>query len=225
MTSKLLYGRAFRAPTFGELNTINNPVGLGNPDLEPETIDTLELAFDYKPTDALNLNLNLFHYHIDGLIDFVPSASALIAQNTRDQKASGFELEASWQASRQLRLFGNLALHNAKDANTGEKVADAPRKQLHLGGNLRINNKWSTQLDAFRIMDRPRASGDERPEIKDYTWVNLVLNANKIFKDVDVQLSIRNLTDTDAREPAPDSIPNNYPLEGRGVFLGVSVDL
>ncbi|HDK02834.1 MAG TPA: TonB-dependent receptor, partial [Gammaproteobacteria bacterium] len=50
LTAKLLYGRAFRAPSFAELFSINNPVGLGNPNLKPETINTAELAFDYQPT-------------------------------------------------------------------------------------------------------------------------------------------------------------------------------
>jgi len=225
LTSKLLYGRAFRTPTFGELGTQNNPVGLGNPNLDPETIDTLELVFDYKPTNELNLNFNLFHYRIDGLIDFIPSGTDLVAQNARDQKASGFELEANWQAMKKLRLFGSFAMHNAEDANTGAKVAGAPRKQLHLGGLWRFDNKWSTQLDAFRIMDRPRAVGDTRAEVKDFTWVNLTMNVKNYLKGTDLQLAIRNLTDTDAREPGPTAIPNDYPLEGRSLMLGISVDL
>ncbi len=35
LTSKLLYGRAFRPPSFVELYNINNPVALGNPNLKP----------------------------------------------------------------------------------------------------------------------------------------------------------------------------------------------
>ena len=224
LTSKLLYGRAFRAPSFGELYFQNNPVGTGNINLEPETVNTLELAFDYKPTGSLNINFNLFHYHIDDLIDFVPSGSVFLAQNVRDQKASGFELEANWQAAKVLRLFGSFATQNAEDADTGVKVADAPRRQLHLGGIWRANNIWSAQLDAFRIMDRPRAAADTRPEVDDFTWVNFTLNARKLFSDIDLQLAIRNLTDTDAREPGPAGIPNDYPLEGRSVMLGLVID-
>lgn len=49
LTTKLLYGRAFRPPALVELYTKNNPVQLGNPDLLPESIDTHELVFDYRP--------------------------------------------------------------------------------------------------------------------------------------------------------------------------------
>ena len=68
LTTKLLYGRAFRAPSFAELLTVNNPVALGNPKLNPETIDTLELAFDYVHSPELSLNFNLYRYKIDDLI-------------------------------------------------------------------------------------------------------------------------------------------------------------
>ena len=61
LTSKLLYGRAFRPPSFSELNLINNPVSLGNPDLDPETIDWAELDFDYQPRGDLRTGLSLFY--------------------------------------------------------------------------------------------------------------------------------------------------------------------
>ena len=53
--TKLLYGRAFRAPSFRELYLNNITVLRGNPNLEPETIDTLELAFDYSARKNLHL--------------------------------------------------------------------------------------------------------------------------------------------------------------------------
>lgn len=222
LTTKLLYGRAFRAPSFAELFAQNNPVATGNPNLEPETIDTIELAFDYKPTGALNINFNLFHYLIDGLIGFDSNG---MAQNISDQKASGLELEAQWQVSKPLRLFGSFSLLDAEDANSGVKVADVPRRQLHIGGAWRFNQQWSGQLDTFRIMDRPRAATDTRAEVKDYTWTNLTVNAHKVLSGIDLQLAVRNLTDTDAREPGSTSIPSDYPLEGRSLMLGIAMDL
>src|SRR5699024_1210347 len=87
LTTKLLYGRAFRAPSFAELFNINNPVALGNPNLHPETINTIELAFDYQPLDTLSLALSLFHYQWDDIIQFVPDLKTKVstAQNTGEQ--------------------------------------------------------------------------------------------------------------------------------------------
>jgi iron complex outermembrane receptor protein len=109
LTTKFMYGRAFRAPSFGEEFSINNPVILGNSNLDPETIDTFELAFDYRPTFNLQTGLNLFYYEIDDAIEFVPDplpATTNTAQNSRDQEGHGFELEANWQPVDKLHLGG-----------------------------------------------------------------------------------------------------------------------
>lgn len=226
LTSKILYGRAFRAPAFGELYAVNNPVVLGNKNLDPETIDTVELAFDYKPVPAINLLLNIFHYRIDGLIDYVDEdgipGGASRAQNSMDQVADGFEFEAKWQVSRSVRLFGNTAFQNARDASSGEIMADAPRKQIQLGGSWRIGQRWFSRLDAFRIMDRPRPASDPRAQIADYTWVNFTLYGQIPLWALDTQFAVRNLFDVDAREPAPITVPNDYPLEGRSYSFAIS---
>lgn len=48
LTAKLLYGQAFRAPAFAEQYSSTNPVSAGNPALRPETIRTLEAAFNLQ---------------------------------------------------------------------------------------------------------------------------------------------------------------------------------
>ncbi|MBI4792512.1 MAG: TonB-dependent receptor, partial [Deltaproteobacteria bacterium] len=50
LTTKLMSGQAFRAPSFGEQYTKNNTVAIGSEDIGPEEIETYELAFDYQPT-------------------------------------------------------------------------------------------------------------------------------------------------------------------------------
>jgi outer membrane receptor for ferrienterochelin and colicins len=60
LTTKFMYGRAFRAPSFSELFNVNNPVAQGNDSLDPESIDWYELAFDYQPRADLRTGLNLF---------------------------------------------------------------------------------------------------------------------------------------------------------------------
>jgi iron complex outermembrane receptor protein len=72
LTTKLIYGSAFRAPSFGEQYVLNNPATLGNPNLKPETLDSIELAFDYRPIDTLRLGLNVFNYWWKDIIRYVP---------------------------------------------------------------------------------------------------------------------------------------------------------
>ena len=111
MTAKLLYGRAFRAPSFTELFVRNNPVALGNPDLDPEVSNTWELAFDYRASFDLRLGLNVFMYDIEDLIEFVPTGPGTqVARNIGEQKGHGFEVEAEWKPVQTLRLVANPQL-------------------------------------------------------------------------------------------------------------------
>lgn len=151
LTTKLLYGRAFRAPSFAELGDINNPVALGNSSLDPETIQTLELAFDYRPVDKLRLGLNLFGYQWDNIIRFVldPNATTRTAQNTGEQIGYGLELEADWRPTRSFRLLSNYSYQHSIDEATDHDAGNAPHHQVYLRADWEFLPDWhfSPQLN------------------------------------------------------------------------------
>ncbi len=218
LVTKVLYGRAFRAPTFGEMYTQNNPSILGNKGLDAETIDTYEIAFDYRPAKVFRFGLNLFEYRINGLIDYVADpapATTKTAQNARDQKGRGFEIEAEWLAADTLKVNANLSYQRATDAHTGAVVPDVPATKLYVNAHWKFLPDWSLDGQYFRVMDRHRAQGDTRPNIKDYDLVNMTLRKKNIMKHWDLAVAVLNMFDTDAREPGPAVVPNDYPLEHR----------
>jgi iron complex outermembrane receptor protein len=229
LTSKLMFGEAFRAPTFVELYSINNPVRLGNPNLKPEVINTWELAFDYRATQHLHLAANLFRYDINDKIDFVPGADGKVitAQNVGRWKGEGFELEARWEMSTQSSLQANYSYVNASDKNNGNDIGNYPQQSAYIRTDWLLIPKWYLDLQAKWIADRQRAFGDPRPAIADYTTVDLTLR----YKDIrdgraNVAFGIRNLLNVDAREPSigPDSkgmiaIPYDLPLAKRSLFV------
>ena len=222
LTSKLLYGRAFRAPSFSEQFAVNNPVVLGNPNLDPETIDTLELAFDYHPTFALQTSLSLFVYDAKDLIEFMPSGGgSKTAQNARNQEGYGFEIETTWKATETLKVTGNYAWQHSEDADTGRRVADAPGQKFYLNADWKFLPNWSFNPQMTWVASRKRAAGDDRSPIDDYTLVDVTLHRREIFKGVDLTLSVRNLFAEDAREPSNGIIPDDYPLEGRNLWAEI----
>lgn len=227
LTSKILYGRAFRAPAISEQFAINNPVLIGNAHIDPEEIDTLELSFDYRPTYDLNFQLSLFRYEIDGLIDFLDDdglpGGTSTAQNAFDQNGYGLELEVEWQLANNLSLLGNYALQKSKNKKTNESVADAPGSQLFLSLNWKISDQWNLNTHLHHIADRTRGVVDLRGDVDDYTLVNLTLASVKFSNTWDLALSVRNLFDEDAFEPSESSIPNDNPLEGRGFFIETQI--
>lgn len=220
LTTKLLYGRAFRAPSFSELYAQNNPSNTGNPDLEPETIETYELAFDYQPAHSLRMVLNLFAYNINDLIELVqdPGQTTQTSRNHKDQKGHGVEVEADWEVTKTVRLKGNFSYQRSKDSVTGEIVPDAPGMQFYANAHWRFLPAWSLDGQLFWVGARHRANGDTRDDIKDNTIVNLTLRRKNIAAHWDVALAIRNLFDEDVRESSQASIPDDYPMEGRSFY-------
>lgn len=219
LTTKLLYGSAFREPSFNEQGAINNPVALGNPSLEPETIDTFELSFNYRPKYNLNGNLSFYYYEAKDLIEFVSGT----AQNARDQDGIGIEIEAKWQATNKLELYSNYTWQHAEDSETHIRTADAPAQQFHFSTRWQFAPNWSFNSALYWIADRNRAAGDSRPSVDDYTLVNLVLRKTKLIYDLDLGLLVNNVFNSDAREPSSStSNIDDFPLEGRSAWLELS---
>lgn len=221
LSAKLMYGRAFKAPSFGEMFTQNNPALSGNPSLKPETIDTYEMALDYRPNRSVRFGLNIFEYRIDGLIDYVSDpapATTRTAQNARDQKGRGVEVEAEWQATDKLRLRSNFSFQRSVDTTASAVVPDVPAAKFYLNAHWKFLSEWSLDGQYFWISSRHRPVGDARPDLKEYDLVNMTLRKKNIVKDWDFSLAIRNLFDSDNREPAPASVPNDFPMEGRSFW-------
>jgi outer membrane receptor for ferrienterochelin and colicins len=219
LTTKLLYGRAFRPPSFSELYVQNNPAATGNPDLDPETIQSLELAFDYQPVSRLRTILNLFVYQADDLIDFVADGNGgKTAQNARDQKGYGFEFEMDWQIVHTLQLRANCAFQDSEDDETDAPVANTPQWQFYINPHWDFWRDWSLDAQWKWIGDRKRGQGDTRDDVSDYSLVGLTLRRKNIRKHWDLAVAGRNLLDQDVREPASSKIPGDYPMAGRSWY-------
>lgn len=226
LTTKLLYGRAFRAPSFAETRNINNPVALGNPSLDPETIETLELAFDYRPTDKLRLGANLFGYRWQDIIRFVPDAggATATAQNSGEQTGYGLEMEADWRPNAEWRLVGNYAFQRSTDEETGEDAGNAPHHHVYVRAEWAFKPDWLVSSQLNWISERNRAPGDRRSNVDDYATLDLTLRRQaRKTGGWGFALSARNLLDSEADEPSPAgnpeaSIPGDLPLAGRSFF-------
>jgi iron complex outermembrane receptor protein len=218
LTSKLLYGRAFRPPSFSELYNINNPVALGNPSLKPETNESVELAFTWQAASTVQANLNLFRYQMKDILRFVsnPDGSAT-AQNSGRQHGRGMEVELVWEASPSLRLSGNYAQQRSIDEATSQDAGNAPHHHVYARADWRFMPHWILDTQFNYIAGRKREPSDTRPAIADYHTVDLTLRNRQQGSDWEFVFKVLNLFDADAREPspAPGLIPNDLPLAPR----------
>ncbi|RJX17140.1 MAG: TonB-dependent receptor [Desulfobulbus sp.] len=226
LTTKLMYGSAFRPPAFGEQYFKNNPLSLGNPDIGPETIDTYELALQYQPTKKLNLQANFYLYEIEDLIEYVPDpppALTKTAQNYTDLEGRGVEVALDWQVLDDLLLKASIAYQRSEDADSGEPVAEAPAWDGYVNAHWTFLPDWSLDGQYFLTAERQRANSDIRPEVDDYQYVNLTLRREHLFGNWEAAMAVRNLFDEDVLEPspAPGLIPGDYPMESRAFWLEV----
>lgn len=226
LTSKLLYGRAFRAPSVSELFSINNPVILGNPNLEPEIIDTIEVAFDFRPSVNKDFKLNLFYYDIRDLIEFVAAPDLAVgtrrAENSGGQEGYGLEFEFSMALSDQLTFKGNYAWQNSEDKKNKDAVADAPENQVYLALDWKVGNGWIFNTKGRWIADRSRSSGSNIEKIDDYTIVDLTLRNQTLFHNTSLSIIAKNIFDEDAFEPRElAGVRGDYPLTGRSIALEI----
>ncbi len=224
LTSKMLYGRAFRAPNFSELGTRNNPIVQGNPALKPETIDTYEWAFDYHPLSTLRTAANVYYYQIHDLIKAVqePNKPSATYQNAHDQDGYGMELEGNWQLNAQWSLTGNYAWQHAMDQQSNARVAGAPEHHVYAATVWQFMPKWQLQSQLNWIGSRLNPILGNGP-LNDYQTVDFTLRGKKLFNQVDVTASLHNAFDTTPLEPAAVDISNNLPMPGRSFYLEASI--
>jgi outer membrane receptor protein involved in Fe transport len=209
LTSKLMYGRAFRAPNYRELYSPTS-VADPNPNLKPERSRTWDLAFSYAASKDLNLGAGLYHMALSDLI----AAVAGQYQNTGSYAIRGVELEAQWQATRTVRLSGN---YSQRDPDAGGDTFYLPRREAYLRADWAFRPGWNWNVQANWTGRQERAANDTRAPVAAQTVVDTTLRylpgAHWEFA-----ASARNLFDIDAREYTGRSLTDDLPLPGRNFY-------
>lgn len=221
LTGKVLYGQAYRAPSFLEQYQQNSALFTGNPSLKPETIETTELAFDYRPTNNLRTTLNLFHYEIRDLIG-VELVAPITAANTSGQQAYGSEFEWDWKFLPEWTLRGNYAWQYARNQNDSSRVSNVPEHHVYSALAWSFLPGWQIQTQINWVGHRLSSPGDTRT-LPDYETIDLTLNAKRLFGHLDLTASARNLFDSHGREAAVSSYPNNLPIPGQSFYFEASI--
>jgi outer membrane receptor for ferrienterochelin and colicins len=222
LTAKVMYGRAFRSPTFDDqYNTFFGPPR----SLKPERIEMIEGALVWRPSFRSQVSLNLFRYQMRDVITFADFTNV----NRGRQNGRGGELEATFDVTRALRISGNYAYQRAVDKLTDTESADAPQQHLFLRGEWRFAPRWALGSQLNWVADRQRAPGDPRPSIDDYRTVDMTLRTDRQRIGQTGQwafnASVRNLFDAEAREPTPigSAITHDLPLPGRSFTFEAAV--
>lgn len=220
---KLMHGEAFRAPTFVEQYSINNPVQRGSPNIRPETIKTDELALSWQPTSVLQTNLNFFQYRMHNIIQLVSFAM----QNAGDQTGRGMELEATYDAASNLRLSGSYSMQHSTDEATGQDAGMTPHRRVFARADWRFMPLWQLGTSVNHVADRMRVPGDTRAKVPDYMLVNMTLRREKFADNWEASAGVNNLFNRKAWEPTFSAVGLNsdLPLPGRSIYFQLQLNM
>ncbi len=226
LTSKLLYGEAFKAPSFVEAYATNNPVIIGNPNLDPERIKTAEWVISYQRDDTFFSQVNFYRYRWSDIIggEEVEGTSAKRAVNAGTQIGKGFEFEANWSATERLSFLTHFSHLDSEQDLTGARAPFVPHKQFHLSSSYTLTDKFSLSLHVNRVMDRVREIDDTRKSVDDYTRTDLSISYLPFKNRLKFKFVVRNIFNDDVRQPSAfatggANIPNDLPEAGRNYFL------
>lgn len=228
LTTKLLYGEAFRPPASFELYARNNPVALGNAELKPEELKSLELALSWEPVSSLVWNINLYQFRISDFIDFVndPGSDTFTAQNTGRIKGRGIETELRHQISEQLQFLVNYSHQRTRDQDTDAPLGLTPNSDASMKLTWQPGERWLVTPQLVWLGSTRRPAGDARSPLDGYTTFDITIR-HQINQHASLSLVTRNLFDADVREASrgPEgsqttaAIPDDLPQAGRSLTL------
>ncbi|MGD8570857.1 MAG: TonB-dependent receptor [Gammaproteobacteria bacterium] len=229
-TLKFQYARSFRPPTFLEMYTQNNLVVQGNPDLESETVDTIEAGYVYN--DGITVfRSTVFYFSVHDLIVIDGVNRRYVNQG--EIRTAGLELELQHQLTRKIKVDTTLTSLDTENDQTDEEVPGV----AHLTANMALLiQPWPDYAFGVQVKvvgDRKREVTDSRPDLDGYTTFDITANIFDLgLRNLNLRAGINNVFDNDIVYPAPmSSFPpsgllkpayqNDYPQSGREMFLQV----
>lgn len=223
LTTKFLAGKAFRAPTFLDLDSRNNPSLIGNPDLQPERIETYEVSTNYRPSPQLRTGVNIFYHKITDKIRAIQGTLQTTNENVGTQRGRGGEWEWDWKVTNNVSLKGWYA-HQKNETESGANPGFAPQNSASIRLDWRFMPNWNFNTNVLWVADRERPSDDVRSDLSDYTLVDVTTRYRKRNSPWGFGLSIFNVFDKEAYDPTdpPGRDRSDIPLPGRTAYLEIS---
>lgn len=216
---KLMYGRAFRAPTIRELTNLDLSFQ-SNPDLNPEEVSTLELAWVQKIGRA-QITATYYDATIDDGVALVDIGAGtgfqvLQPQNTSEIDLSGFELEFAVPVGNMVVIKGNYTVMNDVVENP-QLIADTLASFF-----ININpRRFNINLNGFYHDQVESGSG----AILDSFWHFNATFGYQISEGFRFYARGNNIFNEDYNTVSTITLqlPNGIPARGAGYLVGAEV--
>jgi len=219
---RVFYASAFRAPDFVSQGIKNNPLLLGNKDLQAEKIHSIEIGY----TSVIHSNwlfmLTTFNSRLINMID--QSSESGRYENIIDARVWGLEVDNTLEFTHKQFLGANLSYSRLRYHN-GHPYAIGPKTSMNLYANLNLTPvlAWNSQIHSQSSTERNRA--DARNAIAGFTSINTHLNYD-VSLSVKLAFSVFNVTNQQIFSPSSaNSGIMDYPEGERSFALRLSKKL
>ncbi len=194
LTTKFLYGTAFRSPNAYERYYVVDAVHYKIvPGLQSEHIKTFEVIAEFFPLTDRRASVSIFNYKLSNLVNLAtdPADGLLYFNNQDTATAKGIEIEAEkiWQDDS--RLKGSVSLQSARNDVTGKSLSNTPRQLVKLNYSRTIFNS-ATRLGLEAQYTGKRINVFDN-NIPGFALVNLNLASSALAKNVTINFRIQNL--------------------------------
>ena len=236
---KLLYGTAFRAPSALEQGDLTGFLRGGGDDLDPETIETIELAWQHV-SSSWRYGVTLFHSEVeDGVfvvVDPEGSDFPFAQANALSARSRGVEVEGSYTVGPwTLALGGSHVDAETRPPGQGTDIVRGfPRTIVHaslawiepdLGLEVAIHDHHLIEIASALSISSTSFTNEPLP---DYWRTDLHLGWH-LPEDPGagglVYLDVRNLLDRDEILPVPYALETGVPETRISVVGGVELRL
>ena len=212
---KLLYGEAFRPPTFLEELFVRSL------DLEPETIRTYEVGLSYQFNKHITSSVNYFNNRVKDLITQTLIGDDLFFVNSGDARVQGVEMETKVDITKGSYIFMNYTFQDTED-DDGHNLPFVAKHHGNFGINIHYPKYLNTNLYTFITGERSREPEDMRDDLPGFALLNLSVTVKGFFKTMEIQGTVFNLLDKDYRDPGLSFMPEDLPRPGRTFHVGLS---
>ncbi len=229
-------GRGYRVPNLKERHytfdhSQNGYVVLGNPDLEPESSNSVQLGFGINNGQGAYVDLNLFYNDISDLIETAFSQERTDARgdgiavysyiNIAEAETQGLELSAAYPVNQSWRLHGGYTYLESEDKRTGFTLPNRPEHQLKAGIKY-SHPEWKTEL-SLNAVYQSKEYTDETNTHESPDWSTADIKVNQpVYSSFTVFGGIDNVTDTQRDFSQADR--DQRPEEGRFFYLGLRIE-
>jgi len=214
---KATYGTGFKAPS---LFYLYDPT-YGNSELDPEENTGWDAGFEqYLFNDRLTFGITYFGNSFKNLFGYDPMTFQTI--NIAKVETKGIEFILNTNPVKNLRLSFNYTFTDTKDKtenteDSNKKLLRRPEKKLAVVINYSPINKLNLNLEGIYTGERDDKDFSVYPpnriKLGSYTLINLSMKY-KLYNFVNVNLSFKNLLDTDYEEIF------GYGTPGRAIYGG-----